>query len=146
MILKTIPEEFYERYNKCFACGKDNPYGLKLRFRPEGEVVKALFTPNELYGGWPGVIHGGILFTMLDEAMSYALIFNGILNYVTAKADLRFRNPGRVGEQVTIIGKVDKHARNLWWTSGSILRPDGTVIAESSGVMYDTGDELKLKL
>jgi len=140
----TIPEEFYEKYNKCFACGKDNPSGLKLRFLPDGDMVKAEFTPDDLYQGWPGIVHGGIFFTMLDEAMSYAIIFHGVFNYVTAKAEMRFRNPGIVGQPVTIIGQVEKHARNLWWTKGSIIRHDGTVVAESSGLMYDTGNELKL--
>ncbi len=146
MIENIITEDFYERYNKCFACGKDNPFGLKLRFHPEGDLAKAEFTPQELYQGWNSIVHGGILFTILDEAMSYALIFNGILNYVTAKAEVRFRNPGRIGEPMAIVGKVDKHARNLWWTSGNITRADGTVIAESNGLMYDTGKELKINL
>ena len=145
MIENIITKDFYEKYNKCFACGKDNPFGLKLRFYPEGDLAKAEFTPGELYQGWTEIVHGGILFTMLDEAMSYVIMFNGILNYVTAKAEIRFRNPGIVGQPVTIIGRVDKHARNLWWTSASIFRPDGTVIAESNGLMYDTGNEFKLK-
>ena len=145
MTANIITEDFYEKYNKCFACGKDNPFGLKLRFHAEGDIAQAEFTPQELYQGWNEFVHGGILFTMLDEAMSYAIFFNnGIFNHVTAKAEMRFRNPARIGQPIIITGKVDKHVRNLWWTSGCISRQDGTIIAESSGLMYATGDKLQL--
>jgi acyl-coenzyme A thioesterase PaaI-like protein len=144
MIDNIMAEDFYERYNKCFACGKDNPFGLKLRFHPQGDLARAEFTPQELYQGWDGIVHGGILFTILDEAMSYALIFNAIFSYVTAKAEIRFRSPGRIGELMIITGKVDKHARNLWWTSGNISRPDGTIVADSTGLMYATSEDPKI--
>ena len=130
-----------ETYTKCFACGKDNPIGLKLKFRKEGELVKAEFTPGELYQGWPGIVHGGILCTILDEAMGYAIIYNGVLSYVTAKSEVRFRNQARVGEPLIVTGSVDKKAKNLIWTSASIARQNGTRVAEGTAIMFDTGSE-----
>lgn len=136
-----LPADLFTIYNKCFACGKDNPIGLKLKFYQEGELAKAEFTPGELYQGWPGIVHGGILCTILDEAMGYAVIFNGIWSYVTARAEMRFRNQARIGEPLIITGSVDKKAKRLIWTSATIVRQDGTSIAESTAVMFKTGDK-----
>lgn len=136
-----LPTDLSGIYTKCFACGKDNPIGLKLKFYQEGELAKAEFTPGELYQGWPGIVHGGILCTILDEAMGYAVIFNGIWSYVTARAETRFRNQARVGEPLIITGSVDRKAKRQIWTSATIVRQDGTSVAESTAVMFETGDE-----
>jgi hypothetical protein len=56
----------------CFACGKDNPVGLKLKIVKDGDEARGEFTVSEFYQGWRGYVHGGIIFTILDEAMAYA--------------------------------------------------------------------------
>jgi len=53
----------------CFVCGAHNPHGLRLRFRREGDEVRADFTPQTQHAGFRGIVHGGILSTVLDEAM-----------------------------------------------------------------------------
>ena len=45
----------------CFACGQENPIGLKLRFTWDGQTAHAEFTPTELHQGWWGIVHGGII-------------------------------------------------------------------------------------
>ena len=57
----------------CFGCGRDNTIGLKLDFHQEGESVRAEFIPGEMYQGWPGVVHGGLICTMLDEVIGYVV-------------------------------------------------------------------------
>lgn len=136
------PADLGELYTKCFACGKENPIGLKLNFHKEGEMVKAEFSLGELYQGWPGIIHGGILCTVLDEAMGYALVFEGILSYVTARTEMRFRNQVRSEEPLIVTGRIDKRARNLIWTSANIARKKvGTILTEGKAVMFDTGEQ-----
>lgn len=56
-------------YTMCFACGQENPIGLKLSFRREGETVKTEFTPGELHQGWPGVVHVGIINSTITRRM-----------------------------------------------------------------------------
>ena len=56
----------------CFACGKDNPVGLKLKIVKDGDEARGEFIVSEFYQGWRGYVHGGIIFTILDEAMAYA--------------------------------------------------------------------------
>jgi len=53
----------------CFGCGKDNPIGFKLQFTNNDGVIKGEFIPGEFHQGWPGIIHGGVLFTLLDDAL-----------------------------------------------------------------------------
>src|SRR5579864_3726600 len=56
-------------YQRCFVCGQRNPFGLHLVFRVEGDSVVADFQPREEHQGFPGVIHGGIVAAVLDEAL-----------------------------------------------------------------------------
>jgi len=53
-------------YQRCFACGQLNPYGLKMVFRFEDNTIVSDFRPGEEYQGFPGVIHGGITAAVLD--------------------------------------------------------------------------------
>ncbi|MGH2486393.1 MAG: PaaI family thioesterase, partial [Ktedonobacterales bacterium] len=56
-------------YQQCFACGQRNDIGLRLVFRREGEVIVTEYTPDARYQGFPGVAHGGVIATLLDETM-----------------------------------------------------------------------------
>ena len=57
-------------YQRCFVCGQRNPYGLQLVFRLENNSIVAEFQPREEHQGFPGVIHGGIVAAVLDEALN----------------------------------------------------------------------------
>ncbi len=56
---------------QCFGCGRKNPIGLKLKFQWDGKTATAEFAAGENHQGWPGIVHGGIIFSILDEAMAY---------------------------------------------------------------------------
>jgi acyl-coenzyme A thioesterase PaaI-like protein len=86
----------------CFGCGDENPFGLRLRFRPLGDDgVWAAFTPAREHEGYLGLTHGGILTTVLDEAMSWAATHTGDLG-VTARLTLTFRRAARVGAPLRV--------------------------------------------
>src|SRR5436305_1243024 len=78
--------------NHCFGCGPGNPHGLHLHFHEHDGVVTSTFTTEQWQEGWEGVIHGGILATLLDESMAYVLYFAGI-RAVTARMEVRYRRP-----------------------------------------------------
>ena len=131
---------------ECFACGSDNPAGLHLSFSraPEGGS-RAEYTTRPEHIGWQGIIHGGIVFTLLDEAVAWALALEG-LRGVTARADARFRAPVRVGMDVVVTGRIVERSRRLVKARAE-LRDAGAsqdVLAELDAVMYlaDTGGEL----
>ena len=124
-----------ERDGLCFGCGQDNPIGLKLHFIRESETVRAEFTPGKIYQGWPGVVHGGIITSMLDEAMSHAAYFTG-MNCITAKIEIHFRQPARVEETLIITARITRNTRKIIQSEARVTLNDGTIIAEGIGTQY----------
>jgi putative nucleotidyltransferase with HDIG domain len=88
----------------CFGCGPANPIGLKLAFCMEGDSLLARFTPGENHEGYPGVMHGGLISTLLDEVMANLLFLRGT-PIVTAKLEVKFRAPVPIGHPVTAIAR-----------------------------------------
>jgi len=120
----------------CFACGEDNPIGLKLKPIYDGEKVSAEFTAGELYQGWKNVIHGGIVYTLLDEIAAYAMLCHGIDFGVTANSEVRFKHPAPTGEPIQISAWVTKLTKRLVQTSGLVALKDGTVLAQGDSLFY----------
>lgn len=122
--------------NLCFACGAQNPIGLKLKpVHHEGKVT-ADFTPGKYHQGWNNTIHGGILYTLLDEITAYALLCSGIAQCVTAKSSARFKHMAQVGETIHITGWVTKLTKRLAETRGALKLEDDSTIAEIESLFY----------
>ncbi|MFC1873631.1 PaaI family thioesterase, partial [Chloroflexota bacterium] len=96
----------------CFGCGQNNHIGLKLNFRWDSTTARAEFTPSQPYQGWSGIVHGGIIACLLDEAMGYVSHFQGITT-VTAKMQMRLRQPALIGEPLVITASMTKKNRKL---------------------------------
>jgi acyl-coenzyme A thioesterase PaaI-like protein len=124
-----------DRNELCFGCGKKNPIGLKLDFEWDGKTARTQFTPTEFYQGWTGIVHGGILNSILDEAMAYAAIFEG-LHCITARMETRIKRPARVGEALLITSSVTKKSRKIINTKASITLEDGTLVAEGTSSQF----------
>ena len=122
----------------CFACGKNNPIGLKLKFERHGNTTRTEFTPTKLYQGWVNIVHGGIIHCLLDEAMSYAAIFEG-MNCLTAKTEFRLRRPALIGEPLIITASATKVTKRLIETEAQVSLKDGTIIAEGTAKMFVIG-------
>ena len=60
------------RTRSCFVCGVGNPLGLNLAFQSTGTTVTAVFRPRAEHVGFKRVVHGGLIATVLDEAMVWA--------------------------------------------------------------------------
>jgi len=132
----------------CFCCGRDNPIGLKLKFRKTDGTVSTEFTPHKLLQGWAGFVHGGIIACLLDEAMSYAAYLEGI-NCITAKMEVRLKQLVMVDEPLVITGAITRKTRKLVETRADVSLKDGTSVAESTATMFvidkpkDQDDESK---
>ena len=94
----------------CFVCGLENPFGLHLVFYETGSREVAVdFTPPEHFQGYSGVIHGGIVASILDEAACRSLM--GIFPprfMFTAKLEVKYRKNIPIGKPLKIIGKAGK--------------------------------------
>jgi acyl-coenzyme A thioesterase PaaI-like protein len=97
----------------CFVCGDDNPSGMKLKFRvtAEGES-EAEWTPVAAWEGYPGLIHGGLISTVLDEAMSKAVASTQVRT-LTAEMRVRYRRMVETGGRFVIRGKVTERGRRM---------------------------------
>ena len=122
-------------YSLCFGCGQTNPIGLKLSFQWDGKTASAEFTPTKFYQGWSGLVHGGIIICLLDEAMGYAALFEG-MNCVTAKMQVKLRRPASVDEPLIITSSTIKKTRKLVETKAAISLKDGTLIAEGTATQF----------
>ena len=124
----------------CFGCGHNNPIGLKLKFTKDGDTLRSEFTPGKAHQGWPGIVHGGILTCLLDEAMSYAAYYEGV-TCLTASMHIRLRQPVIVEEPLVITALVTKNRKKLIETTGRVCLKDGTVIAESTAKQFVVENE-----
>jgi acyl-coenzyme A thioesterase PaaI-like protein len=103
----------------CFACGRDNPIGLKLRFEYTDEGVVAQFIPAKEYQGFVNILHGGIITTLLDEAMAHAVIAKGRQG-VTARLEVKFKKPVVMDEMIVIKGQI-------LWEKGRIIKASAEI-------------------
>src|SRR5437763_16636185 len=120
-------------YQRCFACGHRNESGLKLTFRRDGERIVADYTPAERYQGFPGVLHGGILATMLDETMGRT----GALRQewlMTGKLDIRYRQPAPIDQPLRVWGEIARERNGAIDAIGAVELMDGTVLADARGM------------
>jgi len=124
-----------DNYSMCFACGRDNPFGLKLEVRRDGDGVRTEFTPEEHHQGWPGVVHGGILNTILDEVMAWAAIHRGLF-CVTARMEVRIKSTPLVGQRYIASARVTAQRKRLVEAESEIILEDGTTVAEGKATMY----------
>ncbi len=85
---------FTDSSNHCFACGRENQSGLRLKdFMVDDEWIYCDVSLGENYTGFPGIIHGGIQSTVLDEIMAWAVIVFERSIGVTIDMKVKFKKP-----------------------------------------------------
>lgn len=115
----------------CFACGPDNPIGLKISFSLNDGIVTAEFTANENHVGYENTVHGGIVYSALDDVMANVLYLQNIKAH-TAKCEIRYRQALEVGKQVLLKGWIENERRRLVVLKGEMrLASDDSVIADA---------------
>jgi beta-phosphoglucomutase family hydrolase len=120
----------------CFACSQENPIGLKLKPVHDGEKVTAEFTAGKYHQGWGNAVHGGILYTLLDEITAYAMLCHGIELGVTAKSEIRFKQVAPINEPIQASAWVTKLTKRLVETKGVLTLKNNVVIVEGDFLFY----------
>ena len=115
----------------CFACGEQNDWGLKLKFTEKDGVVETSIVPSEVFQGYPGVMHGGLNATILDEVMARAVYAAGF-NAMTARMELRYRKHVPIGQKVTYRARIVKAREKLYELESEAILEDGSVAVEAS--------------
>ena len=120
--------------NKCFGCGGDNAGGMKLTFEQDNvnRRIVGRFVLGERYQGGGGFAHGGIIATVLDEAMGKVCRFRQV-RAVTAELTVEYLKPVNVQREIVVEGReTEQKGRNLFMT-GEIRNETGEVLARGRG-------------
>lgn len=119
-------------YSDCFVCGQSNPIGLHLHFWEEDGKVWTEFTPDDRHQGFPGIMHGGLLFTILDEVTGRAAYLQGVW-VVTGRIEVRYHRSAHLGEKLRFSGAYVGERLGAVDLKGEARLMDGTLVATASG-------------
>ncbi|CAB4916052.1 MULTISPECIES: PaaI family thioesterase [Patulibacter] len=124
----TIPEH----HPNCLGCGSQNPAGMGLRLRVDGDLLRGTITFDRRHEGAPGIVHGGAVATVLDDSLGSLLIVLGT-PAVTANLNVSFRAPALLERPMQIEAwAVGRDGRKLH-LHGRLLDNE-TVIAEAQAL------------
>lgn len=123
-------------YQRCFACGQRNPYGLQLVFRLDDTAIVSDFSPREEHQGFPGVLHGGIVAVVLDEALNRtSLLSEHPIWTMTGRLDIRYRRYVPYGPLLRVRAILGMQRGRMVQASGklTLATDERIVFAEAQG-------------
>jgi acyl-coenzyme A thioesterase PaaI-like protein len=129
--MKTLPHT-----RSCFVCGESNPLGLNLRFEADGRIVRARFVPRIEHAGFRGVVHGGIISTVLDEAMVWACAVASRRFAFCAELSVRFLQPARPLAELIIKAELSSDRRGKVFEAAATLEDGAGAILSSARGKY----------
>lgn len=124
-------------YQRCFVCGQRNPFGLQLVFRQEESSIVADFQPREEHQGFPGVIHGGIVASVLDEALGRTSLLGEHPEWtMTGKLEIKYRRYVPYGPLLRVRALLESERRRVLQARGvlTLAADENVVLAEASGL------------
>ncbi len=120
-------------YKDCFVCGKENSFGLKIIFFKDKNEVRTEFVPELRHQGFKGIVHGGILFSILDEIMGRtAIITKGVMT-LTVDINIKYRKKALVGEKIIFSAHMTKDLGRMIEAEGQACAENGTLLTEAKG-------------
>ncbi len=117
----------------CFVCGEENEAGLQSRFYVEDGLVKARLRPRSHHCGFKGVIHGGIVASILDETMGWAAAVAINRMCVTGEMTVRYIENAPDDRELICVTCVEKQNRLIVYTTGVLVDDEGTKYASATG-------------
>lgn len=133
---KTVVDVCSRVHPKCVVCSCANAKGLHLKFDViDDGSVKADFQCNEAFEGYPGILHGGVISSILDGAMGNCMFARGQTS-VTIEMTVRFRHPIITGHEATVSARITRSSHPLYLLEAKIVQ-DGKVKAAAKGKYYD---------
>lgn len=120
----------------CLVCGVQNPFGLKTKFYElENKEIVAYFTPHTYLQSYPGILHGGISATILDETIGRAIMAHyGQESFgVTIELNLKYKKPVPLDVELKVIGRIVSDKGRIFEGTGELILPNGDVAVTASG-------------
>ncbi len=143
--MTTSPRTAQPNSKMCFICGLENPIGLKLRiYQTEPGVIETEYTAPDHFQGYPGVLHGGIVATILDEVSGRAQMGDPSAPrfMFTAKLEVKYRKNVPIGQRLKIIGKAGRVKGKMAEGWAGIYDEKGTLLAEANTMLINVPDEM----
>jgi len=137
MIEEHLTPLVHAAHNRCFGCGPANPIGLHLDFyvaEDQSVVCMPVVTAN--FEGPPGLLHGGIIATLLDEAMSKAVRVRG-LTAMTRQMDVEYLRPVPSATAIRIVGKLVRSEGRKHWTEAQLFDDKLKILASAKGLFVE---------
>jgi acyl-coenzyme A thioesterase PaaI-like protein len=129
----------------CFICGLENPVGLKLRIYQSGPgEIETSFTAPQHFQGYPGVLHGGIVATILDEISGRAQMGDPSAPrfMFTARLEVKYRKNVPIGKPLKIIGKAGRSKGKMAESWAGIYDDQDNLLAEATTMLIDVPKEI----
>jgi acyl-coenzyme A thioesterase PaaI-like protein len=129
----------------CFICGLENPVGLKLKiYQTEPGVIETTYIAPEHFQGYPGVLHGGIVATILDEMSGRAQMGDPSSPrfMFTGKLEVKYRKNVPIGKPLKIIGKAGKAKDKTAEGWAGIYDEEGNLLAEANTLLINVPQEM----
>ena len=117
----------------CFVCGEDNHAGLQTQFYIEDGKVKSRITPQAHHCGFKGVLHGGVVASILDECMGWSAAVSIARMCVTGELTIRYIRNVPDDRDLICVTDVERSNKRLVLTVGELIDDEGTKYAEAKG-------------
>src|SRR5579859_3734674 len=131
-------------YQRCFVCGQRNPFGLHLVFRLDNNTIVAEFQPREEHQGFPGIIHGGIVAAVLDEALGRTSVLAENPEWtMTGRLEVRYRRNVPYGPLLRVRAALGTQRRRMLQASGvvTLAEDESVILAEAQGTFLSLSTE-----
>ncbi len=115
----------------CYGCGSRNAVGLHLEFEFDGKELRAEFTPQDHHQGYPGIVHGGVIMSLLYEVIANIRRYSGD-EAVLRRSTVEFRRPVPVGEPLLITARVVESSSKVWQLAAVITDSSGGRLASAT--------------
>ena len=136
--MKQLPSS-----RSCYVCGRENPVSLHMTFflQDNGDVISELVVP-EAYAGYPGMVHGGNIVAMMDEAAGRAVTGDQPNRFtVTSQLTVKYRRPVPTNQLIKVTGRLLKKRGKVSHAYGEIRNMDGELLAEADAVFVDVAED-----
>ncbi len=131
--------------HNCFACGTLNAHGLHLALHAGDGRCWVDTVLDDRFEGWDGIAHGGIISTILDEVMAWAVIEHDLWG-VTARMTVEFKKPVPIGRPIRGEGRVTSVRRRVVETEGELTDGEGNVLARATATYVGAPEDKKAEL
>jgi len=136
--MKQLPSS-----RSCYVCGRENPVSLRMTFflQDTGEVTSEIVVP-EAYAGYPGMVHGGNIAAMMDEAAGRAATGDEPNRFaVTSQLTVKYRKPVPTNQILKVTGRLLKKRGKVSQAYGEIRSEDGELLAEAEGLFVEIAED-----